>query len=304
MVGKLVGLVAVRCRPLLVRFASLLVCGFHLHVDGVDGVCVGKEPCLHLRFEVVLIAVAVFYGERVLLVREESLGRLSARVPSVAVSHVGAYVEAVARVLLRALRLPVVLVVVRAILALAVAVDVAVHGRANRLVNVAVGVVGLGIHHLRVVVAQPACGESCAVAFLGLVLGVDVAIPLVEESRLHLYVEHMILLALVLARVSRQFRLAVVHLQLVSHICRQLSQNLVAAEHVLAVHHQADGFVVPEQLAVASLHARQFLDEFVEACAFLQLEGLGVEHYGVATHSDARHLRRHFHLLKHERRGL
>ena len=114
----------------------------------------------------------------------------------------------------------------------------------------------------------------------------------------------MILLALVLARVSRQFRLAVVHLQLVSHICRQLSQNLVAAEHVLAVHHQADGLVVPEQLAVASLHARQFLDEFVEACALLQLEGLGVENYGVATHSDARHLRRHLHLLQHERRGL
>ena len=72
-------------------------------------------------------------------------------------------------------------------------------------------------------------------------------------------------LALVLP-VSRQFRLAVVHLQLVSHICRQLSQNLVAAEHVL-LFIIADGLVVPEQFVVASLHARQFLDEFVEACA-------------------------------------
>ena len=79
---------------------------------------------------------------------------------------------------------------------------------------------------------------------------------------------------------------------------------MVAAEHVLAVHHQAYGLVIPEELAVATLHARQLLDKLVEARALLQLERLGVEHDGVATHRDARHLRLHLHLLQHERRRL
>ena len=137
-------------------------------------------------------------------------------------SHVCAYVEAVACVLLRALCLPVVLIVVRSVLTLAVAVDVAVHGRANRLVYVAVGVVSLGVYHVRVLVAQSACGDSCAVALLGLVLCLDVAVPLVEEARLHLDVEHMVFRTIVVARVACQLRLAVVHLQFVSHVSRQL----------------------------------------------------------------------------------
>ena len=103
---------------------------------------------------------------------------------------------------------------------------------------------------------------------------------------------------------AREFRLAVVELQLVYHFCRQFADYLAAAEQVLAVHHQPYGLVVPEELAVVAFHSGQLLYQFGEACALLQLEGFGVEHDGVAHHCDAWHLGGHFHFLQHERRRL
>ena len=101
-----------------------------------------------------------------------------------------------------------------------------------------------------------------------------------------------------------QLRLAVVELQFACHFCRQLADDLTAAEDIPTVHHQAYGLVVPVEFAVAVLHSRQFLDQFGKAGSFLQFERFGVEHYRVAHHSDAGHLGRHLYLLQHECRGL
>ena len=148
-------------------------------------------------------------------------------------------------------------------------------------------------------VAESACRNVEHVAFLCLVLRFNSAIPFVEETRFHLNVEHLVLLAFLLASMSGQFRLTVVELKLVSHFSWQLAYDLVTAKYILAIHHQAYWLVVPVEFAVALLHSRQLLDEFVEACSLLQFESLRIEHDGVARHSDARYLCRNLHLLKH-----
>ena len=219
-------------------------------------------------------------------------------------AHAGAYVEAIVVIGVCALGLPVVLVVIRAILTLAIAVDIAIHALTHGAVDIAVGVVCLTIYELWVVVAQFACPDAEHITLVGLVLCFCLSIPFVKESRFHLYVEHMVFLSVIVARMACQLRLTVVELQLACYFCRQLTYYLTAAEHVLAVHHQAYGFVIPEEFAVTVLHSRQFLYQFGKACSFLQFESLGVKHNGVAHHSDARHLGCHFNFLQHECRGL
>ena len=153
-------------------------------------------------------------------------------------------------------------------------------------------------------VAQLAGGDIKHVALFGLILRLNIAIPLVKKAWLHLNVEHMVFIAFILACMSSQFRLAVVQLQLACHLGWQLTYNLVATKQVLAIHHQAYGFVVPVEFAVTVLHSWQLFDEFVETCPLLQLECFGIEHNGVARHRDARHLCCHLHLLQHKSRRL
>ena len=142
------------------------------------------------------------------------------------------------------------------------------------------------------------------ISLLGLILSLYVAIPFIEETGLHLNVKHLVFVAVVLTRVTSQLRLAVVELQLVSHLGRQLTYNLVTTEQVLTVHHHAYGLVVPVEFAVTALHTWQFLDKLVKACSLFQLECFGIKHNGVARHRNARHLCRHLHLLQHKRRRL
>ena len=149
-------------------------------------------------------------------------------------------------------------------------------------------------------VAQLAGGDIKHVALLCLILRLNIAIPLVKKTWLHLNIEHMVFIAFILAGMSSQFRLAVVQLQLACHLSWQLTYNLVAAKQILAIHHQAYGFVVPVEFAVTVLHSWQLFDEFVETCPLLQLECFGIENNGVARHSDARHLCRHLHILQHK----
>ena len=219
-------------------------------------------------------------------------------------AQIGTDVEAVVAIGSCTLCLPVVLVVVRSILTLAVAVDVAIHTLTHRAVYIAVGVVCLTIYHLWVVVAQPTGPEAEHIPLVCLVLCFCLSIPLVEKSRLYLYVKHVVFLTIVIASMACQLRLAVVELQFACHFCRQLADDLTAAEDIPTVHHQAYGLVVPEELAVVAFHPGQLLYQFGEACALLQLEGFGVEHDSVAHHRDAWHLGGHFHFLQHERRGL
>ena len=219
-------------------------------------------------------------------------------------AQIGTDVEAIVAVGSCTLCLPVVLVVVRSILTLAVAVDVAIHTLTHRAVYIAVGVVCLTIYHLWVVVAQPTGPEAEHIPLVCLVLCFCLSIPLVEKFWLYLYVKHVVFLTIVIASMACKLRLAVVELQFACHFCRQLADDLTAAEDIPTVHHQAYGFVVPVEFAVAVLHSRQFLDQFGKAGSFLQFERFGVEHYRVAHHSDAGHLGRHLYLLQHECRGL
>ena len=100
--------------------------------------------------------------------------------------------------------------------------------------------------------ALSACRNVEHVAFLCLVLRFNSAIPFVEETRFHLNVEHLVLLAFILASMSGQFRLTVVELELLSHLGGQLIDDLVATKEVLAVHHQANGLIVPIELVCMS----------------------------------------------------
>ena len=86
MIFKLVRFIAIRSPFVLVGFSALLVGGFRFHVDGVHGVGVGEEPCLHLWLKVMLVVIVFRHGEGVLLVGEESLGGLAYSVPSIVVS--------------------------------------------------------------------------------------------------------------------------------------------------------------------------------------------------------------------------
>ena len=303
MVFKLVRLVAIRCSFIFADVIAFLVSRLHIQAYTVQRIGVGKELCLQLWREIMRIAVVVCYAERALLIGEEGLGRLPACVPSVAVAHAGAYVEAIVVIGVCALGFPVVLVVIGAILTLAIAVDIAIHALTHGAVDIAVGVVCLTIYKLWVMVAQFACPDAEHIPLVGLVLCFCLSIPFVKESRFHLYVEHMVFLSVIVARMACQLRLTVVELQLACHFCRQLTYYLTAAEHVLAVHHQAYGLVIPEEFAVTVFHSRQFLYQFCKACSFLQFESLGVKHNGVAHHSDAGHLGCHFNFLQHECRG-
>ena len=127
-----------------------------------------------------------------------------------------------------------------------------------------------------------------------------IAIPLVKEARLHLYIEHLFGVTVIILRVFGQLRLLVIQLYLLGNLGRQLAHKAASAEKVLAVHHQTNGLFVPKKLAVALLNARKFADKYVESVAIFQLEGLRMKHNCVANHRDSRHLCTHFDLLKHD----
>ena len=212
---------------------------------GVERVGIGKEVRLDLRRNIMLVAVSTRQGKCAVFIREECLGRLVKGVPTIAMTEVCAKVDTVVVEVLGSLCLPVVLIVVRAILTLAIAVNITVHSLSHGSVDVSVGIVGLGIYHLRVVVAKLACPYVKHISLLCLVLRLNLSIPFVEESRLYLYVKHLVFFSLIATCMARQFRLAVVQLNLVSHLSRKFSHYLVATKQVLAIHHKTNRLIVP-----------------------------------------------------------
>ena len=127
MIFKLVWLIAIRGTLVLISVSDFPIFSLHVHTDSVQRVGVGEETCLHLWGYLMFVTIVFRYGKRAFLVGEEGLGRLTCCVPTVAMSHICTNVKAIVVEFVSTLSLPVVLIIVRPVLALAVAVDISVH---------------------------------------------------------------------------------------------------------------------------------------------------------------------------------
>ena len=192
-----------------------------------------------------LVAVSTRQGKCAVFIREECLGRLVKGVPTIAMTEVCTKVDTIVVEILCSLCLPIMLIVVRAILTLSIAVNITVHRLSHSSVDISVGIISLGIYHLRVVVAKLACPYIKHIAFLCLILSFNLSIPFVKKSWLHLNIKHMVFFSLIATSMSRQFRLAVVQLKLVSHLSRKFSNYLITTKQVLAIHHKTNRLIVP-----------------------------------------------------------
>ena len=191
------------------------------------------------------------------------------------------------------------LVSARCTLSLTVALSITAPASVHGAVFLLVHIIGIEEEHGGIVLGQAMHVEVCLVVIGTLVAGGGIAVPAVEEARLDGQVEDHILAAIVLAGALAELRGLVVRLDALHRLGRQLADKSVAAEEALAVHGDADGFSVPCHAAVLShLYTWQLLDEFVQPCSFLQVEGFRVEDDGVAADGEATgtslHLQ-HFH---------
>ena len=192
-----------------------------------------------------LVTVSTRQGKGAVFIRKECLGRLIEGVPTIAMTKVCTKVDTVVVEILGSISLPVVLIVVRAILTLAIAVNITVHRLPHSAIDVSIGIIRLSIHHLRIVVAKLACPYVKHISLLCLVLRLNLSIPFVKKSWLHLNIKYMVFFSLIATSMSRQFRLAVVQLKLVSHLSRKFSHYLITTKQVLAIHHKTNRLIVP-----------------------------------------------------------
>ena len=146
-------------------------------------------------------------------------------------------------------------------------------------------IVGVAEHHDGVILGQTVHRHLGLIVVAGPIARGGIAIPAVQESWFDGQVQHHVLTAVVIAGVLLEFRCLVEGFDVLHGLGWQLAHQVIAAKEALAAHRQADGFTVPPQFTLGiGFHARQLLDEFIQAGTLLQPEGRRVEHDGVAVH--------------------